>query len=147
MKSTKLILLANATTVKVFSDKGNCHLELVKELEHPENRLKIHELLSDRPGHYKTRGDSHGSYSMRTCVKDTEKNRFAIKVTEMIEEELRLADCCNLTIVSEPRFYSFLKKHMTKPLEQSIDRLIKINPSGLDERNLKSFILEHRFAA
>ncbi|NNM59724.1 MAG: host attachment protein [Legionellales bacterium] len=143
----KLIILANATTVKIFSDKGNCHLELIKELDHPENRLKISELLSDRPGHYKTRGDSHGAYSMRTSIKDTEKNRFAIKVAETMEESMRLMGCSTLILISEPKFYSFLKKHMTKPVEQSIDRVIKINPGGLEVRDLQNFILEHRYAA
>lgn len=145
--NTRLVIVANADRVKVFTDNSNKHMELTSELDHPENRQKTQELLSDRPGHYKTRGVSRGSYSLRTPPKDTERNKFAIKVADLIESTMNSTGCHKLVLISEPKFYGFLKKHLSKPVHQSIELLIKKNPTTISDTQLKLFILENRFAA
>jgi protein required for attachment to host cells len=144
---TKLVIVANADRVKIFTDNSKKNMELTTELDHPENRQKAQELLSDRPGHYKTSGDSRGAYSLRTDPKDAEKNKFAIKVANLIESEVNSSGCRSLILISEPKFYGFLKKHLSKMVNNSIQLVIKKNPNGIEEHQLKTFILENRFAA
>lgn len=144
---TRLIIVTDANHARVFSDNGNSHVELLNELDHPENRLKVSELLDDRSGHFKTDGSSHGAYSKHTSPKEIIKNKFAIKVADLIESEMNSKGCHNLVLIAEPDFYGFLKKHLSKPVEQSLGLVIKKNPVGIETNALKGFILENRFAA
>lgn len=145
--NTRLIIVANADRAKVYLDNSNKNMELTTELEHPENRQKTQELLSDRPGHYKTGGVTRGSYSLRTDPKEAEKNKFAIKVANLIENKVNSTGCRCLILIAEPKFYGLLKKHLSKTVNNSIQLVIKKNPNGIEDQQLKTFILENRFAA
>ncbi len=48
------IVLTDSNACRIYDyAKHPVKLTLVKEIFHPENKLKTSELVSDRPGHYK----------------------------------------------------------------------------------------------
>ena len=61
----KWIMLANSNDCRIYEyDKNDKHLALVEEISHPENRLKGTDYwTSDAPGHYRSQGTHHGSYT------------------------------------------------------------------------------------
>ena len=61
--------LSNTCRIYQYSKKPT-QLTLLKELKHPENKLKDIDLTSDKPGHYKSSSATHGAYSQPSDPKE-----------------------------------------------------------------------------
>ena len=64
------ILVANASLARLYANFGPKQgLKLVKELVHPESRMKNAELSSDRAGQMQASGSGHGAREQQTPPK------------------------------------------------------------------------------
>ena len=81
------ILVANASLARLYANFGPKQgLQLVKELVHPESRMKNSELSSDRAGQIQSNGSGHGAREQQTPPKLNAAKNFA----QMLAKELYL---------------------------------------------------------
>lgn len=118
---TTWILVANAAEAKFFTSENLRvgKLELVRELTHPDSRKKVGELRSDKPGHYKTDGGAHGSYS-ETDPKEVEAEHFAIQLARELKSAWDQNKYKHLVMVTPAHFHGLLKKHLDHHLADII---------------------------
>ena len=113
MKTKTWILVANAAEAKILTTDNLRvgELELVREFVHPESRKKISELMSDKPGHYKTDGNAHSAYS-KNDPKEVEAEHFAIQLAHELKAGWDKNQYKKLIMVMSAHFYGLIKKHM-----------------------------------
>src|SRR5207253_1908212 len=81
------VVNANSSICRIYDFiKKPLQLILLKELVHPENRLKASEILtSDKPGHFQTAHAAHGSFGAHTDPKDVEIDKFAREIARELD--------------------------------------------------------------
>jgi len=121
------VLVANASQAKLFSmtSRFGQNLTLIKEFEHPESRLKGSDLVSDRPGHYQSKGTGHGSFVDKTDPKTQEAERFSQELVAELESGRTSNQYKNLVLVAAPPFLGALNKHISEPLHNTVIRVIE----------------------
>lgn len=125
MRDIMWIVIANASTARIFAKKkGNHKLSLIKELEHPESRKKVRELISDGVGRYKARDVASGTYSRRTNPKEVEADHFANELAKYLEHARSTNDFTKLLLVMPAPFQGKVKHHVSPQLLQKISRTI-----------------------
>src|SRR3989304_2009389 len=114
MKTKTWILVANAAEAKILTTDNLRvgELELVREFAHPESRKKASELMSDKPGHFKTDGNAHSAYSSKSDPKEVEAEHFAIQLAHELKASWDKNQYKKLIIVTSAHFYGLIKKHM-----------------------------------
>ncbi len=84
---TTWILVSNSSKAKLYANDGpKKGLKLVKEFSHPQSREKGSNLITDRPGHYKSARSARGAFSQQTDPRDQEKARFAHELSAALEQ-------------------------------------------------------------
>lgn len=79
------ILVANASLARLYENLGpNKGLKLVKELIHPESRLKNSDLVTDRPGSMSAAGSGRGIKQPQTLPKEHEAKVFAHEIAQQL---------------------------------------------------------------
>lgn len=117
------ILVANASLAKLYENMGpNKGLKLVKELIHPESRLKNADLVTDRPGG----SNGLGATQPQTLPKDHEAKTFA----QELAQELYIGRTKNAferaIVIAPPSFMGMLNTVLDHPTAQLItDRFEK----------------------
>ena len=107
------ILVANSAEAKILAtDKLRTgELEVVREFTHPESRKKISELMTDKPGHYKTDSGAHSAYD-KNDPKEIEAEHFAMQLIHELKTGWDQHNFKNLIVVAPAHFYGILRKHM-----------------------------------
>lgn len=86
MKEKTWIVLTNTNVCKIYDHhRKNHQLTLIKELQHSQSKAKGTEILTDRPGHYKTREATRGTYEPRTGSKEVEVEKFIHEIANELE--------------------------------------------------------------
>jgi protein required for attachment to host cells len=108
-----LILVANSSHACLYSSDNlrTSGLTLIKDFEHPDSRKKISDLMSDRPGHYKTDGNAHGSFD-EGDPKKTEAEHFALELAKFIKGMLGSSKGTKLYVIALSHFCDLMKKHL-----------------------------------
>lgn len=121
------ILVANASLARLYAHLGpNKGLQLVKEIAHPESRMKNADLTSDRAGQMQASGSGHGAREQQTPPKINAARSFA----QRLAKELYLGRSRNLfgraILVAPPGFMGMLNATLDRPTAQMVtDRLEK----------------------
>lgn len=109
------IIVANASVARFFSATvTNSQLHLVKEIQHPESRLKGTDLVTDRPGAFKGSGATTGEFVEQTNPKEVEAERFARELANELEEGRVKGRYKALLIYASPSFHGLLNKFLSK---------------------------------
>ena len=115
------IITANASVAKIYVSahlKDDC--QLIRELLHPEARLKEQDLVTDRPGHYKTANPSRGAFVGHNSHKETEKDRFAKIIVDILDHGFTTNEFSKLILTASPAFLGHLKTHIPSSLAHQI---------------------------
>ena len=121
------ILVANASLARLYANFGPKQgLKLVKELVHPESRMKNAELSSDRAGQMQASASGHGAREQQTPPKLNAAKHFA----QTLAKELYLGRSRNefarAILVAPPAFMGMLNANLDGPTSQMVtDRLEK----------------------
>jgi len=112
------ILVANAAHASVYQTENlRTHdAQLFKELEHPDSRKKSIDLVSDRPGHFKTDSGARGAFD-KGDPKGQEFENFAIELAEEIKKGKVDGLFEKLVVVAAAPFYALLQKHLPKNID------------------------------
>lgn len=121
------ILVANASLARLYANLGpNKGLQLVKEITHPESRMKNADLTSDRAGQMQAAGSGHGAREQQTPPKLNAARSFA----QRLAKELYMGRSRNLfaraILVAPPGFMGMLNATLDRPTAQMVtDRFEK----------------------
>lgn len=133
------ILVANASQARIFFRNGiKQELTLVKELLHPESRMKNAELVTDRAGYMQGTGNGHGSKQPQTEPKQNEALHFA----QELAQELNSGRCSQqferIILVAPPSFMGLLGEKIDTQTAKLIDSRIGKDYTQSDEKSLIS---------
>lgn len=117
------VVVLNSNICRIFKySKKHRQLELVKELNHPENKLRDIDLTSDKPGHYKSNSSAHGSYSQPTDPKEIKIDNFIREVASVLEHDRNIQAYDKLIIIAADHVNGLLHKHINKHVEKLISK-------------------------
>lgn len=139
------VVVADSNLAKIYTHKSNSHNEppiLLHTLEHPESKLRDQDLVSDRPGHFKTRGTSRGAYVPRTDPKDVEIDKFAQQLAHLLDQGRVQNQFDHLLIFADPHFYGLMGMHMTKHVKDMIKKVVQKDYTHLTDRELHHEIIK-----
>ncbi len=117
------ILAADSAYAKILrTDKKKGPLELVKELEHPESRMKDSELYSDQPGRaFDSGGQGRHAMENEVDAKKMESIRFAQQLADELKKAAREEQFHKLYILAAPAFLGELREK----LDPNVKAMIK----------------------
>ena len=140
--NTTWILVSNASRARLFSvpRKGQAWT-LVRELEHPESRLKGQDIMSDAPGRVQQSfgAGSRPAMEPTTPPKEVEAERFALELANVLDDGHGQNAYARLVLVAPPQFLGLLRKsignQVAKRVTASLDKdLTEVKDIDLPER-------------
>lgn len=135
--TTTWILVANASSASLYMNKGpKKGLEKIRSYEHVASREKASDLVSDRPGHYKSGGNGHGAYVPATDPKQNEAQQFAMKLTRELEQGRTANEFQRLIIVAPAQFMGLIKGNSSTVLQGLVSDHFEKDYTKVDERTL-----------
>ncbi|MDF2529147.1 MAG: hypothetical protein K0Q57_27 [Gammaproteobacteria bacterium] len=138
------LIVANASAARIFrvtQPRGEPkQLKLLQEIHHPQSRLKRQELISDRPGVYRTGGGATGGHPQDVDPKQIEMRKFAKELAEVIDQARTLNRFDHLFIAASPHFYGLLEQHLSGSLKHLIKQVIQKDYTAVVERDLHRLI-------
>jgi len=110
------MLIADPSGARLFASKGvifRGDWKLVGEFQHPEGRMKPHEILTDRPGRVKQSGapEMRAAMEPHSPVKTVLAESFARLLAKKLEAGLDARKYDRLVLVAPPSFLGVLRQH------------------------------------
>lgn len=137
-----MIWVTTATTnaCSIYNyDKQHATLSLLKEIKHPELKLKNSDMTSDKPGHYQA-GDARGAYSPHTDAKHVEIDRFSKEIADELDKGRKDNSYKSLIIITPPHMNGLLFQHLNKHVKELIIHNIQKDLLHLNHRDLLEFL-------
>ncbi|MGB0128875.1 MAG: host attachment protein [Rhodocyclaceae bacterium] len=141
MPQTAWILVANASTAKLFANHGpKKGLQLVKELSHPESRQKNADLVTDRAGFMQSSGNGHGSRQPPTEPKQYEAQTFAQELAEELHGGRTTNQFSRVILVAPPAFMGLLNAQLDAPTAQIVSDRFEKDYTKASEKELSAHL-------
>lgn len=107
------ILVANASIARVYSHNGSQSKPTrIKEMKHPQSRMRNAELVTDRAGHMQGSGDGHGSRQPRTEAKAREAAHFARELAQEFNQARNSRQFEHIILVAPPAFMGLIGEQL-----------------------------------
>jgi protein required for attachment to host cells len=134
------VIAANATACRIFHYGRNAaKLTLIKQIFHPENRLKLQDYLSsERPGL-----DSRGAFSPQTAPKDVELNNFAREIGREIMRGRKADAFDKLIVIAPPHMGGLILTHVDKLTEAMVMNYIHKDPQHFTESDILGYLKKY----
>ena len=131
------VVTANTNRCRIFNYVKNPNqLTLVKELYHEASTLKDSDLVSDRPGHFKTRGTSRGAFSPHEEPKTVEIEVFARQIAKELDSNRRQNKYDTLILVIPPQMNGLVHQHLDKHVKECVSHNLNKDYSFLKEHEI-----------
>ncbi len=137
------VVNCNTSTCKIYAYKKPHQITLLKEINHPENKLKDSELVSDRPGHYQAGTVARGAYSPETDPKHVKIIDFLKEVAKELDHGRNEQAYRNLIIIASPQTSGFLTQQLNKHVNDLISNHIHKDMIHLSDKELLDFLKEN----
>jgi len=136
------IVTANSNVCRIYHfDKKIAKTDLLKEINHPLNKLKKSEYLtSDKPGHYQTDGTAGGSYSPHTDPKTVETDDFAREIAHELNRGRNTNAYKKLIIITPAHMTGLLNKHLDKHVKELVSNEIQKDVMSLSHKEMIIFL-------
>ncbi len=135
------ILVANASLARLYENLGpNKGLKLVKELIHPESRLKNAELVTDRPGSMASSGNGQGAKQPQTQPKEHEAKVFAQELAQELYQGRTKNAFERAIVVAPPAFMGLLNTVLDHPTAKLITDRFEKDYTKSTEPQLKAHL-------
>lgn len=134
------VVSANTNTCRIYDYQKPKTLNCIKEIQHPESKLKTSELVTDKPGHYQAGNTGRGAYSPRTDIKDVEKDKLARAIALEVNAGRNQHAFDELVIIAEPHMNGLLFNHFNKHVKDLVSKNIKKDLHALKEDELLGFL-------
>lgn len=140
----KWIVSANSNSCRIYAYHGRLHkLELIREINHPENKLKDSELVAANKGHFRSIDSFHGAYEYHTDPVAVNYDHFARELALELNagREKNLYD--SLVFVMPSHMEGLVHKHLNKEVTPMIKHVLLKNLVFLSEEGLLDYINKH----
>ena len=139
------VLTTNSNTCRLFNytEKPE-RLTFIKEIKHPENRLRDTDLTSDKPGHYKADGGGHGAFSQQTDPKEIKIDDFAREIAKALDHGRNTQAYDKLILIAPPHMTGLLLQHLNKHVKDLVTHNIKKDIPHYTDKELLDFLHQHR---
>lgn len=136
------VVTANSNMCRIYHfDKHPKKITLLKEINHPENKLKKSDYLtSDRPGRYHTDNSAGGAYSPHSDPKEVAIDSFSREIANELNSGRNTNAYKNLIVVADPHMQGLLFKHLDKHVKDLITNEIQKDIMQLTEHELLQFL-------
>ncbi|MBK7847972.1 MAG: host attachment protein [Zoogloea sp.] len=140
------ILVANASLARLYANLGpKKGLQLVKEIAHPESRMKNADLASDRAGKMQAAGSGHGAREQPTPPKLNAARTFA----QMLAKELYMGRSHNkfgrAILIAPPAFMGMLNATLDRPTAQRFPIVLRRDYTKSPEPDLRGHLKDCLF--
>lgn len=132
------ILVAHRSGARILENKGpRKGLDLIQQIEHPEGRLKNHEINSDKPGHsFDSKGGGHHAYNNEHAPTEHVAEQFAKQLSEVLDHGRTQQRFDKLVLVAEPRFLGNLRAVIPAKTAALICATMDKDLGGVETRDL-----------
>lgn len=139
------IATANTNTCRIYSyDKNHSKLSLLKEIQHPEMRLKTSDsLTTDRPGHYQANESARGAYSPHRDAKEVKIDNFSREIAEELDQGRKANSYEKLILIASPHMHGLINHHLNKHVKDLVINNIEKDLQHLNARELLDFLQAH----
>ncbi len=139
------VIVANSNDCRIYNyNKRKDNLTLLKELSHPENRLKTGDFLTtDKPGHYQANATARGAYSPHMDPKEVEIDRFSREIADQLDKGRKTNAYEKLIIITEPHMNGLLFQHLNKHVQELVINNIQKDLQKLSDDKLRDFLQIH----
>lgn len=137
------VVLMNSNECRIFSfSKEKKALSLLKEIQHPENKGRNEDLVSDKPGHYNTSNASGGSYAQHTDPKEVKIDQFVLEICKTLDDARNKEQFEKLIIIAPPKMAGHLSLHINKNVEKMITQQIQKDLVFFKQHELLDFLMQ-----
>ena len=112
-------------------------------ITHPENKLKSHELGTDRPGHYQTSSTARGAYSPHSELHEIKIADFARELAQLLNAAQLKQQYAQLIFIMPAQIEGKILPHLDKQVTEKIQQTIQKNIMHLSEHELLAFLNNH----
>lgn len=139
------IVTADTNTCRIYSlDKKHTMLSLIKEINHPELKLKTSETFTtDKPGHYQASDSARGTYSPHMDPKEVAIDDFARDIDHALDKGRNDHAYEKLVLIAAPRMHGLLNQHLNKNVANLVMKNIEKDVQHLNHQELLEFIKKH----
>jgi protein required for attachment to host cells len=135
-------VIANSNVCRIYEyNKAQKELHLVTELDHPQSRLKGHDLITDKPGRYQQPRSARSAYEPNMDPQQIEVARFAHQIAAELEAGKNDNRYQDLVFIIPAQMSGIINKLISKEVKNSIienihkDYLQLSEPEILDTLN------------
>lgn len=132
------VLVANASTARLYTGDPRRKLTLAREFSHPASREKAAALVTDQPGH----GAGHGAFVPASHPKELEAEAFAGELAREIERGRVSGECRRIVLVAAPAFLGLLNGRLSDLTRTLVSDTVQKDYTKADERELARHLAE-----
>jgi protein required for attachment to host cells len=137
------VLIADASGARLFScDATLAPLRLVRELDHPEGRLRNQDLESDRPGRASGGRNEFGAITSSDAARH-QSELFARQLAEVLERGLAHGDYRLLVLAAPPVLLGQLRGALTPAVERAVAASVARDFVDRSEQELPGLLRHH----
>lgn len=139
------VVTLNTSNCRIYHYQKHLNkLTLIKELNHPESRLKNRDITSDRPGHYhKSLKTSRGAYEPASDPKANEVDIFSRDIAKVLNCAKKDNLYRELILITAPHMHGVLNQHLNKNVQTNITETIHKDLQTLSEKALSDYLAEY----
>ena len=139
------VVIANSNDSRIYHyDKNHSHLTLIKEINHPELKLKTSEIFtSDRPGKYKSNNSAHGAYSPHMDPKEVEIDKFSREIALELNKGRNAHAYDKLILITPPHMNGLIYKHLNQHVKNLVINNIQKDLQHFNDHELLNFLKSH----
>lgn len=144
MQKGTWLVIANSVQAN-FYQLTHEEYSLLETLEHAEGRLKTHDLVSDKTGHYRAGGTVRGAYGSTTDPHEEQHHLFAKEVADFLETKRQDKAYQHIILCAAPHFLGLLNKEMSEDVQAMIFETIAKDYIPLPAKELDKIIQDMIF--
>lgn len=140
------IIATSGAKCRIYDyEKHHHNLTLLKEISHPASKMKATDLVTDRPGSFKTKstGKARSACGLASDPKRLEIDHFAKELADELETGRVNHQYDKLIIVASPQMSGLLNQHLNKHINELMIANIKKDLVNLSDKALKNFLRDN----
>lgn len=134
-KHLKWVVVFDSNVCRIYGYSKD-QIVLIKEIQHPENKLRDIDLTSDKPGRYQAKGYVHGAYTQESDPKAIKIDNFSKEIANILDHGRNTHAYETLILGASSHMNGLLLKHLNKQVKSLITHNIEKNLMPLGESEL-----------
>jgi protein required for attachment to host cells len=136
------VVNSNSNVCRIYDyQKKAGKLILLKEINHPENRMKTGEFLtSDKPGHYQSSNAAHGTFAPHSDPKEVAIDQFSREIAKELDHGRKTNIYDKLILINPPHMNGLIHLHLDKHVKELVMHNIPKDLLHLPDHELLDYL-------